>query len=261
MPSSQKSEKIRKPDKKRLFTMEEKNELNDIILNKGSSSGGPKKVLLAIATFAILLIIVVVVMNRLNTGGTDNLPQAVPALEPQAGTEPEPPVVEDPLFEPIEVIEETAVEEQPSELDKVAQKIKQQTLEEEAAAAEQEVIVEEPVVKATEVKPAPVAVAKPQPVAKPKPAAKTKPSAGPVKGIAKGSYYIQVGSFAKYEPNKKFLKSISDTGYSYTYDKRVRSGRTITRVLVGPFETERSARNALPTIRKNVEAGAFLTKM
>jgi DedD protein len=241
--------------------MEEKNELNDIILNKGSSSGGPKKILLAVATFAILLIIVVVVMNRLNTGGTENLPQAIPAMEPQASTAPEQPVVDDPLFEPIEVIEETTAEEKTSDLDKVAQKIKEQTLEQEPVTVEEEVIVEEPAVVEEEVKPAPVAVAKPRPVAKPKPVAAPKPSAGPSTGIAKGIYYIQVGSFAKYEPNKKFLKSIRDTGYSYTYDKKVRSGRTITRVLVGPFETERSARNALPTIRKNVEAGAFLTKM
>lgn len=234
--------------------MEEKNELNDIILNKGSSSGGPKKMLLAIATFAILLIIVVVVMNRLNTGGNNNLPQAALPVEPKVTAEPEQPAIEDPLFEPIEVIEETVVEENASELDRVAQKIKEETLESEAAVVvEEEVVVEGPVPQPEEVKPAPVAKLKPAPTPKPKPA--------PAKAITKGSYYIQVGSFAKYAPNKKFLKAISDTGYSYTYDKRVRSGRTITRVLVGPFATERSARNALPTIRKNVEAGAFLTKM
>jgi DedD protein len=241
--------------------MEEKNELNDIILNKGSSSGGPKKVLLAIATLAILLIIVVVVMNRLNTGGTENLPQAVPAVEPIASSQPAQPAVDEPLFEPIDVIEESAVEENLSELDKVAQKIKQETLEPEAVIVEEEVVVEEPAVEPKKVKPAPVAVTKPKPVSKPKPVAKPKPAAVASKGISKGSYYIQVGSFAKYAPNKKFLKSISDAGYSYTYDKRVRSGRTITRVLVGPFATEKSARNALPTIRKKVEDGAFLTKM
>ena len=44
--------------------MEDKNELNDIILNKSSKSNRTKKVLLTIATFSIVLIIVVVIMNR-----------------------------------------------------------------------------------------------------------------------------------------------------------------------------------------------------
>jgi len=76
-----------------------------------------------------------------------------------------------------------------------------------------------------------------------------------------GSYYIQVGSFSKYEPNKKFLDSILSQGYKYKYHKVQQSGKMLTKVLVGPFPNESEARSALRTIRSKIEAGAFLTKI
>ena len=56
--------------------MEDKNELNDIILNKSSKSNRTKKVLLTIATFSIVLIIVVVIMNRFTAKTEVALPHA-----------------------------------------------------------------------------------------------------------------------------------------------------------------------------------------
>ena len=221
--------------------MEEKNELNDIILNRGGSSNGNKKVLMAVATLAIILIIVVVIMNRLNSDGTDNLPQAVLPPEP---TEVPAIAKEDPLFEPVEVIEESAPAE--DNLDRIAQKLKEESM------AEGEVVVNED-------QPAPVEVIEPTPVvAKPAPKPVAKPKPVPV---AAGKYYVQVGSFTKYEPNAKFLKSITDSGYTYTYHKVVSNGTTINKVLIGPFNSESEARGALKTIRKNIESGAFLTKV
>ena len=55
--------------------MEEKNELNDIILNKGNSSSSNKKVVLAVATLGVVLIIVVMLMNTLNSTDGENLPK------------------------------------------------------------------------------------------------------------------------------------------------------------------------------------------
>lgn len=221
--------------------MEEKNELNDIILNKGGGNAGSKKVLLAIATLAIVLIIVVVIMNRISSDSNEHLPQAV--LPPEPSDTPAL-IEDDPLFEPVTVIEEESVAS--DNLDKIAQKLKEESL-----AAEQEpVVVEEAVV----VEPEPA----PQPVVQPKPAP------APVatqKAPASGKYYVQVGSFSKYAPDKKFIKSITDNGYSYIFHKVVRSGKTINKVLIGPFENEAAARKAIPIIRKKVESGAFLTKV
>ena len=101
--------------------MEEKNELNDIILNRSSGNNGMKKVMLAVASLAILLIIVVVIMSSLNSDGTANLPQ--PIEPPKMSTS----IEEDPLFQPV-AIDETQNEQE--SLADVAAKIKQQSQEE-----------------------------------------------------------------------------------------------------------------------------------
>ncbi|MDQ7067955.1 MAG: hypothetical protein Q9M40_08270 [Sulfurimonas sp.] len=83
--------------------MNDKNELNDIILNKDTNSNSNKKIVLAVATLGVILIIVVMLMNSLSSGGTDNLPQAVLPQEPQREV---PQAQEEPLFEEVVVIEE-----------------------------------------------------------------------------------------------------------------------------------------------------------
>lgn len=228
--------------------MEEKNELNDIILNKGASNGSSKKVLVAVATLVIILIIVVVIMNRINASGTDNLPQAVLPPEPIE----QPVQAQDPLFEPVEVIEENPVAQEEDDLDKIAQKLKEESLIEEV---EDPTFVEPK--PAVETKPTPKPVVK-KPVVKPtpKPVKQTKPSVA-----TKGAYYIQVGSFTRFEPNKKFLREISAQGYTYKYHKVTRNGKTLNKVLVGPFASEAKARTALKTVRSKIEKGAFLTKI
>ena len=222
--------------------MEEKSELNDIILNKGGSSAGSKKVLMAIATLAIVLIIVIVFMNRIS-GDPDPVvpptPQALPGL---ANEQMIPPVVagqdaavdEDPLFVPVPVAEERPAAD--DNINKIAQKLK--------AESEREpdvVVIEEPrpVVK---------------PVAKPKPAP-VKPA--PTPAAQPGTYYVQVGSFSKYEPDKKFLNKITKNGYSYIFHKE----KSINKVLIGPFKDEKSARSELIKIRKTVKSDAFLKKV
>lgn len=216
--------------------MNDKNELNDIILNKGGTANSNKKIILAVATLGVILIIVVMLMNSLSSNGTDNLPQAALPPEPQAQ------VVEDeadePLFEEVEVIEEDSNSD--ANLDQIAQKLKEESMREE------EVIV---------VAPKPV-----QKVAPKKVVAK-KVEAPVVKSTSGITYYIQVGSFSKYQPNKKFLKSISDLGFNYKYHKVTRNSKTLNKVLVGPFSTSKAAKDARRVLRAKVEPGAFLVKL
>lgn len=113
------------------ITMEEKNELNDIILNKGGASSGSKKLLLAIATLTLILIIVLVIMNSLKNDEVQKAPQAILPPEPTAPTE----VINDPLFEPVEVIQEGNTTAGEQDLDKLAQKIKEESLQETPVAA------------------------------------------------------------------------------------------------------------------------------
>lgn len=223
--------------------MEEKNELNDIILNKGNSANSNKKIVLAVATLGVLLILVVVIMNSLNSSGTDNLPQAV--LPPEPKVKPAATQEEEPLFEEVEVVKDET--QNNTNLDEIAQRLKEQSVQELAVQEEEPQVVEE--VATTQVvtpKPAPKKVA---------------PKQEAPQVAVSGHYYIQVGSFSKYEPNKAFLKSITDKGYSYKYHKVTQNGQTINKVLVGPFTSEAQARKALVKIRSSVEAGAFLTKI
>ncbi|MFA5214666.1 SPOR domain-containing protein [Sulfuricurvum sp.] len=107
--------------------MEEKNELNDIILNKSGGSSGSKKLLLAIATLTLILIIVLVIMNSLKSESTETAPQAATPPEPSAPTE----IINDPLFEPVEVIQEgnnsAQAAKSSEDLGQIAQKIKQES--------------------------------------------------------------------------------------------------------------------------------------
>ena len=226
--------------------MEDKNELNDIILNKGSSVNNNKKIILAVATLGIILIVVVVLMNSLTSNGTDNLPQAV--LPPKPKTQATQKIQEEPLFEEVEVVEE--ISQDNDKLDQIAKKLKEESKAEIAAATKP---VQKPKPVVTKAKPV---VAKPKPVAKVK--QEVAPKAAPVAKSTSGiTYYIQVGSFSKYEPNKKFLKSISDLGYNYKYHKV----NSINKVLVGPFDSSAKAKDARRILRAKVEPGAFLVKL
>jgi len=216
--------------------MQEKNELNDIILNKGGATNSNKKIILAVATLGIILIIVVMLMNSLSSSGTDNLPQAILPPEPQ--TQVANSATEEPLFEEIEVVEEESSSN--ADLEMIAQKLKQESLQEDIQ--EEEIVIQTP-------KKEPKKVTKYVP--------KKKVVTSKTNVTTSGSYYIQVGSFSKYEPNKKFLNSIKKLGYNYKYHKVAK----LNKVLVGPFKTSTEAKNARRILRLKVEPGAFLVTL
>lgn len=221
--------------------MEEKNELNDIILNKGNSSAGSKKVILAVATLGVILIVVVMLMNTLTSKGTDNLPQAI--LPPDPQTKEAKAATDEPLFEEVQVVQED--KQSSDSLDKIAQKLKEESKKETAQPVAAPKEDPKPVVEKVVKKEAP------------KPVTTTKSSVS----ATTGEYYIQVGSFAKYEPNKKFLDSILRLGYKYKFHQVTKNEKTLNKVLVGPFPNEAEARKALRSVRTSIEPGAFLTKI
>jgi DedD protein len=74
-------------------------------------------------------------------------------------------------------------------------------------------------------------------------------------------YYIQVGTFLKYHPNKKFLQSIKDNGLNYQLDVYHNSNnKEITRVLVGPFENKSDANEALLIVHEKIAKDGYLLK-
>ncbi|WP_304546283.1 SPOR domain-containing protein [Sulfurimonas microaerophilic] len=228
--------------------MNENNELSDIVLNKSSSSGSSKKMVLAIATLGIILIAVVTIMKSCGSDNINGTPQTVIPPKPQqniveeeiqSANAPEQTTRNDePLFEEVEVIEDDSVDD--ADLDKIAQKLKEESQEENVVQPQVKPTVQTQPVK-TVVKPAP------------------KPVTQKVTNTA--AYYIQVGSFTKYEPNQKFLQSITKLGYQYMYHKVRVNNKTLNKVLVGPFTTEQEARDARRVLRSKVEPGAFLVKL
>jgi len=221
--------------------MDDKNELSDIVLNKNNNTGSNKKIVLAVATLAVVLIIVIMLMNSMNSSSTENLPQAVLPPKPQKEVIQES-VQDEPLFEEVEVMQDDSSSD--ADLDKIAQKLKQesQTESEYSQVDETPVVHKKPVVKKT--------VTRKQ---TPKVTHKTTPT----KAVASGRYYVQVGSFSRYEPNKKFLNSIKRLGYNYKYHKV----NNLNKVLVGPFKTRDEANKAKKRLRAKVVRGAFLVKL
>ncbi|MEO1938067.1 MAG: SPOR domain-containing protein [Sulfurimonas sp.] len=224
--------------------MQDKNELSDIVLNKSGASSSSKKTILAVATLGIVLIIVVLLM-RPSDSQENTLAQPVPP-KPQNSLIADdtelvtatPKETQEPLFEEVDVIEEDAPASE-ANLDKIAQKLKQES-QSTKKTVETEAPKKKVVTQQKKVHTAPKQTTK-----------KAK------KTVIAGHYYIQVGSFSKYEPNKKFLNSITGLGYHYKYHK---VGK-LNKVLVGPFRTREEANKAKKVLRTKVEPGAFVVKL
>lgn len=277
--------------------MEEKNELNDIILNKSGGGAGSKKMLLAIAALTLILIIVLVIMNSLKSESTEAAPQVAIPPEPSAPSE----IIDDPLFEPVEVIQEGNTTPAASEdLGKIAQKIKQESFdntpvqEAPAPAAQPKFVPKDVPVTA----PAPAKV-EPKPAAKPvqaapkaaqpvvntptiksaKPAEAKKVTAAPVKAAAAAA--ITPAPKTAEKPVDTVVKATDSDGIYYIqvgafskepnkalFERLNASGLkyttvpsgAATKVMVGPFKGEKAARDVLGTVRRNIESGAYITK-
>jgi sporulation related protein len=66
---------------------------------------------------------------------------------------------------------------------------------------------------------------------------------------------------AVFAPDKKFLQKITKSGYSYIIHDAKVNGVSMTKVLVGPYATDKAARKDLPSVRSKIEPGAFLSRI
>ena len=274
--------------------MEERNELNDIILNKnGGSMSSNKKIIFAVALLTIILVVVIMIMKSSGSTGTENLPQAQNSSKDSLAPDAPSPDVNTqqgaPLFEPVEIVKDG--NKTGDDLDKLAQKLKQESLTDNTQAqvqpqAQQTIEPAEPeqvkrVEKHTVAKAAKHAEKEttkkenvkqsthekheekkdifstiPTKEVSHKSVAKSAPTPAVATTDSGSGYYVQVGSFNKLEPNKKLLDGIKTLGYSYNNNKV----GDVNKVLVGPFKNQSDARTALQAIRKDLVPGAFLTK-
>jgi len=74
------------------------------------------------------------------------------------------------------------------------------------------------------------------------------------------NYYIQVAALTRGNPSKKFLKLITKSGFKYRIVTIKLKGKTIKRVLVGPFD-KLEVQKALPKVKDKITASAFIKKL
>jgi hypothetical protein len=70
-------------------------------------------------------------------------------------------------------------------------------------------------------------------------------------------YYIKAGSFFG-EINSGYLSKITANGFGYVVQKATQNGNTIRRVYIGPFKGSSQATGALPKVRANINANAYI---
>ncbi len=70
-------------------------------------------------------------------------------------------------------------------------------------------------------------------------------------------FYVQVGSFSKFSPNKQLLGTINEGKFSYRMQK---SGDN-NRLLIGPYPTKQEAQSRLSEIRAKINKDAFIKEI
>ncbi len=76
-------------------------------------------------------------------------------------------------------------------------------------------------------------------------------------GVATKGFYLQVGSFSKFAPNKQLLGLIENEKLSYRMQK---SGDN-NRLLIGPYATKQEAQSHLSEIRSKINKDAFIKEI
>ncbi|EAI8056584.1 SPOR domain-containing protein [Campylobacter jejuni] len=270
----------------------QKNEFDDIILEKSNKSEKVKKILLRVIALVILFLAIMIVMKLINGSGDENTQnQSVLPSEPIATQDNN----NDTSFESMPITDNTSAEDQFEALRKQFQDEQNTTQNTTASSSnnndstnfampDQEVPAEP--TTATSENTAPQASAPKQEVKqtvkpkeeakkqiavkKEKESAKQTPKkeqnandlfknvdAKPVhpSGLASG-IYVQIFSVSNLDQKSKELASVKQKGYDYKLYKTTVGGKEITKVLIGPFEKADIAAE-LAKIRKDIAKDAF----
>ncbi|EAI1762456.1 SPOR domain-containing protein [Campylobacter jejuni] len=270
----------------------QKNEFDDIILEKSNKSEKVKKILLRVIALVILFLAIMIVMKLINGSGDENTQnQSVLPSEPIVTQDNN----NDTSFESMPITDNTSAEDQFEALRKQFQDEQNTTQNTTTSSSnnndttnfampDQEVPAE-PTATASEnttpqastPKQEVTQTAKPKEeakkqtaVKKEKESAKQTPKkeqnandlfknvdAKPVhpSGLASG-IYVQIFSVSNLDQKSKELASVKQKGYDYKLYKTTVGGKEITKVLIGPFEKADIAAE-LAKIRKDIAKDAF----
>ncbi len=259
--------------------MDDKNELNDLLMgNQKESSGSGKKIFLISAGVLLLSFVGIGVMKFVGSSDTKQ-PLPITSIEPTKkpdGLTPAPisgatpdaqevngsaPVGEDKLNEIVKKLQQdaqskvgdTVVQTQnmtpttQEPMPKQVESVKPIDPKATAAAAQIKTLSEqtpqEKHIKKEEPKKAHTEAAKQAPQQK--------------QAEPKGTYYVQVGSFKNEATIKELQNKIKVAGYVATTKQ---GDKNVSKVWVGPFESKNDADKALPKIRTKIKNDAFVIK-
>lgn len=258
------------------------NDLSDIVLEKDSKkTESTKKWLLTAASMILLFLIILIVMKMLNKPDmqvSENLAsvgESVETLNP-TDMQDETAGINENLFKKEPIIDETS--ETDLKFEEMVRKLKEQDaisepIVEKLPEVKKELVAAVREVKPQEIKPI-VEVVKnvAAPIVEKMPVIKTAParriiqkeviSNFPVTKIPTISgYFIQVGATAKSFPDKRFLTKIKRAGFDYIVHGVTIKGKHIKKVLVGPYTTRDGAKNALGSVKANINPSAYIYRI
>ncbi len=233
--------------------MENKNELSDIVLEKDDGKIlKAKRVLIIIAILIILFLAVILSMKLFNTADNSKTPNLVLPPAPTASVKNI--QKDEELFKQVPIIEENNTKKDNFEnivknLKNKETKVQQlETKKADKTAMDTNKTQVQPVVK-------PIVKAK---VAQIKPRKKENKTTKTKKSSEKKGTYIQVGATSKHSPDKTFLKKISAQKLDYRLLPITIKGKKITKILVGPFNSRKIAKENLSKVKRHLNKNAFI---
>ncbi|WP_263831881.1 SPOR domain-containing protein [Sulfurospirillum oryzae] len=245
--------------------MENRNELSDIVLEKGDSKTVKMKRILILVAFLILVFLVALASMKL--ANKDQGKDASKLILPPEPTQETQVPKDDQLFKQVPIIEENPKKESFEDMIKTLKEKEAQKQEEakgtDAKTKETTVPVTAPVKEATPtktVKEEPKKeAAKPQPMLRSTEVTSSTPTA-PSSGNADAGIYVQVGAVAT-APDAKQLNDIKSKGFEYKLYTTVVNGNKVTKILIGPYAKSSDAESALVLIRSSVNKNAFIYRV
>lgn len=253
--------------------MENRNELSDIVLEKGDTKTlKMKRILLLVAFLILVFLIALASMKLMNKDQSKDTSKLI--LPPEPSQENQIPK-DDQLFKQVPIIEEnTAKKESFEDMIKTLKEKEAQKQEESKGADTQKEAttvtppnVQESKLPAT----ANAKAAKEEPkkeaqkVASASKPATTTPST-PVASSnsgganAQAGIYVQVGAVAT-APEQRVLNDIKSKGFEYRIYPTVVNGNHVTKILIGPYASSADAENALVLIRSSINKNAFIYRV
>lgn len=271
------------------LTMEDNNNLQDILLDKNEEekSGGVRKILIGIALLVIIFVVVLIVMKFLNSNDSSKnndiadsllLPTELPATNAPTNSSNE-------LFEQVPIVSETTNSK--DSFENIVNEYKNaQAAMDTTSNTITPVLppkVEEPfgstdtdskeVVKKEPVKKEPIKKVEPKKESTEPKKAESKniapkktevkketvrSSATSSSSLAKDSY-IQVASVSKLDKNSALIKKLISSGYKYKTHEVVVNGNKVIKILIGPFGSDLNSN--MEKIRQNISSGAFVYRI